>query len=138
MVSNAAPVGCLFVCVFLMMLLLMNPRTYTQSHTPTVVQLEGVRGGGGDRTLLKFLVRCNISKRFRIGTGRYDNLQRDERLCNLCNCNRIEDETHFLLHCPSFCSIRDMFFSKLEPKLGYLKDSRQDSNPAPSARRDYT
>ena len=46
MISNAAPGACLFVCVFfLMMFLLMNPRTYTQSHTPTVVQLGG--GGGG-------------------------------------------------------------------------------------------
>ena len=54
MVSNAAPVGCLFVCVFLMMLLLMNPRTYTQSHTPTVVQFEGVRGGGVIEPSLSF------------------------------------------------------------------------------------
>ena len=50
--------------------------------------------------------------KLRIETGRYDNLPRDERLCNLCNCNRIEDETHFLLDCSSFSSIRDMFFSK--------------------------
>ena len=38
-----------------------------------------------------------------------------------CNCNRIEDETHFLLDCPSFFSIREMFFSKLEPKILFLR-----------------
>ena len=37
-ISNAAPVACLFVCLFV----LMNPLTYKQSHTPTLVQ-----GGGG-------------------------------------------------------------------------------------------
>ena len=36
-----------------------------------------------------------------------------KRLCNLCNCNRIEDETNFLLDCPSSSTIRDIFFSKL-------------------------
>ena len=63
----------------------------------------------------KTLVKLRISShKLRIETGRYDNIPRDERLCNLCNCNRIEDETHFLLDCPSFSSIRQMFFSKLE------------------------
>ena len=32
----------------------------------------------------------------RIDTGRYDNIPREERLCSLSNCNKIEDETHFL------------------------------------------
>ena len=37
-----------------------NPRTYTRSHTPIVVQ-EGV---GGSWTPFGFLICCNISKRF--------------------------------------------------------------------------
>ena len=60
-------------------------------------------------------------------TGRYDNIPRDERLCHLCNCNRIEDETHFLLYCPSFSSIRDMFFPKLEPKILFLRLQSHES-----------
>ena len=48
----------------------------------------------------------------RIETGRYDKIPRDERLCSLCNCNKIEDETHLLLDCPSYSSIRDSFFLK--------------------------
>ena len=69
----------------------------------------------------KTLVKLRISShKLRIETGRYDNIPRDERLCNLCNCNRIEDETHFLLDCPSFSSIREMFFSKLESKIPFL------------------
>ena len=33
----------------------------------------------------------------------------------------IEDETHFLLDYPSYSSIRDRFFSKIEPKIPFLR-----------------
>ena len=76
----------------------------------------------------KTLVKLRISShKLRIETGKYDNIPRDERLCNLCNCNRIEDETHFLLDCPSFSSIRDMFFSKLEPKIPFVRLQSHES-----------
>ena len=61
------------------------------------------------------------SHKLRIKTGRYDHIAPDERLYSLCNCNRIEDETHFLLDCASFSSIREMFSSKLEPKIPFLR-----------------
>ena len=68
------------------------------------------------------LVKLRISShKLKIETVRYENIPRDEMLCSLCNCNRIEDETHFLLDCPSFSSIREMFFSKLEPKIPFLR-----------------
>ena len=76
----------------------------------------------------KTLVKLRISShKLRIETGRYDNLPRGERLCNLCNCNRIEDETHFLLDCPSFSSIIEMFFSKLEPKIQFLRPQSHET-----------
>ena len=60
----------------------------------------------------KSLVKLRISShKLRIETGRYDKVPRDERLCSLCNCNKIEDETYFLLDFPSYSSIRDRFFS---------------------------
>ena len=37
------------------------------------------------------------------------------------NFDRIEDETDFLLDGPNFPSIREMFFSKLEPKIPFLR-----------------
>ena len=61
------------------------------------------------------------SHKLKIEIGRYDNKPRDEMLCSLCNCNRIEDETQILLDCPSFSSIREVFFSKLEPKIPFLR-----------------
>ena len=37
------------------------------------------------------------------------------------NCDRIEDETHFLLDGPNFSFLREMFFSKQEPKIQFLR-----------------
>ena len=39
----------------------------------------------------------------------------------------IEDETHFLVDCQSFSSIRDMLFSKLEPKIPFLRLQSHES-----------
>jgi len=70
----------------------------------------------------KSLVKLRISShKRRIETGSYDKIPRDERLRSLCNCNKIEDETHFLLGCLSYSSIRDGFFSKIEPKIPFLR-----------------
>jgi len=55
----------------------------------------------------KSLVKLRISSyTFRIETGRYRKIPCDERLCSLCNCNNIEDETHFLTRLP------ELFFDK--------------------------
>ena len=70
----------------------------------------------------KTLVKLRISShKLRIETGRYDNIPLNDGLCTFSNCNRIEDETQFLLDCPSFSSIREMFFCKLKPKIPFLR-----------------
>ena len=61
------------------------------------------------------------SHKLRIETGRYDNIPRDCGLCSLCNCNRIEDETQVSLDFSSISSMREMFFSKLQPKIPFLR-----------------
>ena len=48
---------------------LFNPRTYKQSHTPTVE-----RGRGLMESPLGFLLCCNISKRFHLSSKVYDGL----------------------------------------------------------------
>ena len=87
------------------------------NYSPSV-HLDLTRKNPSRKTLVKLRIS---SHKLRIETGRYDNIPSDERLCNLCNCNRIENETHFLLDCPSFSPIRDTFFSKLEPKIPFLR-----------------
>ena len=66
----------------------------------------------------KALVNLRISShKLLIETGRYDNIPRNERVSNVCNRKTIEDEIHILLDCPSYSSLRDMSFSKIEPSL---------------------
>ena len=38
---------------------------------------------------------------------------------SVCNSKTIENETHFLLDCPSCSSVRDMFFTKMEPSIQF-------------------
>ena len=53
-----------------------------------------------------------------IETRRYDNIPRNERVCNPCNSKTVEDETQFLLYCPRCSSIRRFFFFiKIEPSI---------------------
>ena len=51
-----------------------NPRTYTQIHTPTVVQGEGE--GGGWNPSPEFLICCSISKRFYLSWKAFDLLDK--------------------------------------------------------------
>ena len=59
----------------------------------------------------------------RIETGRYEKtrdgngsvklLERNKRICQLCNLNCIEDELHFLIECPIYNSERQLFFQEV-------------------------
>ena len=56
--------------------------------------------------LAKF--RCGVAP-LKIETGRYVNLDVNERVCFHCN-NIIEDEEHVLLHCPLYDDLRQTLF----------------------------
>ena len=45
-----------------------------------------------------------------IETGRYENKERNERLCTNCNMNMIETEYHFLMICPKHRDLRLKYF----------------------------
>ena len=51
-----------------------------------------------------------------IEKGRYINLPREERTCNLCNLSNIGDEYHFLLECPVLSDLRSKFIPKYYSK----------------------
>ena len=38
----------------------------------------------------------------------------EERLCKLFDSQQIEDETHFLLHCPFYSVLKDKLFSSID------------------------
>ena len=45
-----------------------------------------------------------------IETGRYENIPREQRVCQFCNMRKVEDEYHFLLVCPNYRDLRRNFF----------------------------
>ena len=56
--------------------------------------------------------RCGVAP-LRLETGRYENLQIDERLCHFCSDQSIENETHVLLKCPLYSDLRQNMFSDI-------------------------
>ena len=48
-----------------------------------------------------------------IETGRYNNVNLQDRKCPICRGEQIEDEIHFLLHCSCYTVIRKALFDKL-------------------------
>ena len=56
-----------------------------------------------DRQIIsKFM--CS-SHKLHIERGRHLNIPREERLCQLCDMNKVEDEEHFILECPTYNQI---------------------------------
>ena len=51
-------------------------------------------------------IRMSAHK-LKIETGRYEKIDRKERICTYCNLGAIEDEEHFLLKCPAYSTFRD-------------------------------
>ena len=41
-----------------------------------------------------------------VETGRYENIQYNDRKCNYCKSDAIDNEQHYLFHCPFTNSIR--------------------------------
>ena len=44
-----------------------------------------------------------------IERGRYENIDRNERICRCCNGNFVESEYHFLLVCPFYRELRQRY-----------------------------
>ena len=47
-----------------------------------------------------------------IERGRYANVDRDDRICLLCNSNQIENEYHFLFTCPFYRDLRKTYLKR--------------------------
>ena len=63
----------------------------------------------------KCLSRFRVSSHnLQIEIGRYQNIPREERLCEICNSGEVENETHFLLFCKAYEHSREDLRSSLE------------------------
>ena len=56
----------------------------------------------------------------RIETGRYTNLQVNERICLLCQQNCVEDEAHFLFECDLYTAERNQFETDINANFNIL------------------
>ena len=56
-----------------------------------------------------FLTKIRISAHsLNIETGRYNSTPREQHLCKFCPSS-VEDEKHFILHCPKYQNIRNSY-----------------------------
>ena len=63
----------------------------------------------------KDLVKIRISNhKLMIETGRYNQTSRNDRFCPICNSGIIEDEFHFLFHCPKYSIPREKFYNQIQ------------------------
>ena len=57
--------------------------------------------------------RCAVLP-LKIEMGRFSGLSVEDRICQVCNENAMEDELHFLFHCQIYNDIRIPFINKIE------------------------
>ena len=70
--------------------------------------------------------RCGILP-LALETGRFHSIPEDERKCQLCDLFEIENETHFLFHCPLYHNHRQKLFGKI-PDCRDLLSFSDESN----------
>ena len=56
--------------------------------------------------------RCGILP-LRVETGRFVGLKLDQRTCQLCDLNEVEDEIHFITKCPIYSKQREILYNKV-------------------------
>ena len=68
-----------------------------------------------DSTNRKDLVKIRRSNhKLVIETGRYNQTPHNDGFCPVCFSGIIEDEFHFLLHCPKYSIPREKFFNQIQ------------------------
>ena len=58
-------------------------------------------------------IRINNHK-LMIETGKYNQTPHNDRFCAVCNSGIIEDEFHFLLHCPKYSIPSEKFYNQIQ------------------------
>ncbi len=67
-----------------------------------------------DRYARKYIASMRLSTHpLRIEVGRYNRTLRENRLCQFCNMNEIEDELHFITSCTLYSDYREILYQEL-------------------------
>ena len=88
-------------------------RIFKTQYTPSNC-LDLTRNTSERRALIKLRIS---NHKLMIELGRYNQVPRENRTCPVCRSTQIEDETHFLFHCPKYTSLRNEFYNKIKSQL---------------------
>ncbi len=67
------------------------------------------------------MLRCGTAP-LRIETGRYERLPVEQRVCEVCDSDNMEDEMHFLISCNAFTQERTKLFSHVSQFVGNFNE----------------
>ncbi len=69
-----------------------------------------------------FMLRCGTAHMRRIETGRYHRLPVEQRVCEVCDSNNVEDEIHFLFSCNAFTQDRPELYANVSQFVGNFNE----------------
>ncbi len=67
------------------------------------------------------MLRCGTAP-LRIETGRYERLPFEQRVCEVCDSDNVEDEMHFLISCNAFTKERTKLFTHVSQFVGHFNE----------------
>ena len=78
-----------------------SPKLFYYAKVKNSFEYEEYLDKISNNTIRKYLTRFRLSSHnLEIELGRYHGIDRENRICKICNLNSIESEFHFLLCCP--------------------------------------
>ena len=76
-----------------------------------------------------FLAKIRLSAHnLEIEKGRYIETNKNDRLCKICQNSDIENEKHFILHCPKYEAQRKIFLTKLSTFPNFKQTIHNNDN----------
>ena len=101
----------------------INRKLCTYNHFKQKYHSEPYLNYITDPSTRKEVTRFRISAHsLRIETGRYKKLDRDKRICLMCNSGDVEDEFHFIIKCQAYLDIRNKYLQPILEWLQYLQN----------------
>ncbi len=66
-------------------------------------------------------LRCGVLP-IKIETGRYDSIDRENRICEFCTLGEVEDEMHFICNCTLYTTLRLKLFNTVMVEYGNFEN----------------
>ncbi len=73
------------------------------------------------------------SHKLSVESGRFNNIERENRVCTMCNSHELEDEYHFILTCPRYRELRAIYIKRYyvnRPSMFKMTELFKSENPS--------